>query len=86
VVAAAPAPAPTPAESTAPVAEPTATSDENTYEVRSGDTLWSVAAQLLGSDATNKEIAAEVRRLYRLNADVLESPDVIVPGDELRLR
>jgi nucleoid-associated protein YgaU len=53
--------------------------------VRSGDTLWDVAAALLGSDASDAQIAAEVRRLYRLNADVLASPDALVPGVQLRL-
>jgi len=56
-----------------------------TYVVRSGDTLWAVAAELLGGDATDAQIAAEVRRLYRLNADVLSSPDALVPGQQLRL-
>jgi nucleoid-associated protein YgaU len=82
-------PDPAPQRLAAPATEPgaaDATADGDTYVVRSGDTLWDVAAARLGSDATEKEIAAEVRRLFRLNADVLESPDVIVPGDELKLR
>jgi Tfp pilus assembly protein FimV len=41
-----------------------------TYVVRSGDTLWAVAAELLGAHASDAQIAAEVRCLYRLNAGV----------------
>jgi nucleoid-associated protein YgaU len=61
---------------------------ETTYIVRAGDTLWQIAASLLGPDAGPDAVASEVQRLWTLNADRVGSgdPDLIVPGERLRLR
>jgi len=58
-----------------------------TYEVRPGDSLWSIAGQRLGTEASAAEIAAFVDRLWELNAGVIRSasPEVILPGESLRL-
>jgi len=52
--------------------------------VRPGQSLWSIAADLVPDDAGAGEVAAECRRLWRLNADVLgPDPDLIFPGTHL---
>jgi hypothetical protein len=59
----------------------------SSYTVRPGDCLWSVAEAVLPSGAGNDEIAAEVARLWRMNAGRIGSgdPNVILIGTELRL-
>ncbi|MDQ4049700.1 MAG: LysM peptidoglycan-binding domain-containing protein, partial [Actinomycetota bacterium] len=59
----------------------------DTYEVRPGDSLWGIARQRLGTEASAAEIARFVDRLWSLNADVIRSgsPDRILPGEKLRL-
>lgn len=58
------------------------------HTVRSGDCLWSIAATLLPAGAGNAEIAAEVQRLWKLNAGRIGTgdPSLIYAGTELRLR
>ena len=46
--------------------------------VETGDTLSSIARDVLGSERRWNE-------LFQLNRDVLKSPDVVVPGMRLRL-
>jgi resuscitation-promoting factor RpfA len=55
--------------------------------VESGESLWSIAEDLLGPDATAMSIAAEVARLWELNHDRISSgdPDLIAVGERLRL-
>lgn len=49
--------------------------------VRSGDSLWSLAAEQLGPLATDAEIAAHWPRWYERNRDVIGAdPDLILPG------
>jgi hypothetical protein len=56
--------------------------------VRPGESLWSIASDLLGSDASPAELAREVDRLWHLNAERIGTgrPDLILPGMKLRLR
>jgi nucleoid-associated protein YgaU len=56
--------------------------------VRRGDSLWSIARAQLGGDASNARIAAEVQRLWALNARRIGTcdPNLIFPGQRLRLR
>jgi resuscitation-promoting factor RpfA len=58
------------------------------YVVQAGDSLWSIAARLLGPDATSGRIAREVDRLWDLNAARIHSgrPELIQPGERLQLR
>jgi nucleoid-associated protein YgaU len=58
------------------------------HTVRPGESLWSIAEALLGSDVSATRIAAEVARLWELNRDRIPSgdPDLIAVGQELRLR
>ena len=52
----------------------------DTYVVKKGDTLWSIAAQSrIYGDAT------KWRRLYEANRDLLKSPDRIRAGMQLRI-
>ncbi|MBU3193461.1 LysM peptidoglycan-binding domain-containing protein [Clostridium algidicarnis] len=54
------------------------TTAENTYTVVSGDTLWYIAKKCLGDGSRWREI-------YNLNSDVIESSDMIYPGQVFRL-
>lgn len=57
------------------------------HTVRSGECLWSIAAALLPAGASNAEIAAEVKRLWRLNASRIGTgdPSLLMVGTRLRL-
>ena len=53
--------------------------------VRSGDSLWSIAAAGLGSDADVADIDAAWRELYAVNRQAIGAdPDLIVPGLDLQ--
>jgi LysM repeat protein len=58
------------------------------YTVQPGDCLWSIARRLLPPGASDAAVAAEVDRLWRLNAEEIGTgnPDLIEPGQALRLR
>jgi len=54
--------------------------------VREGDSLWSLAASTLPSDAGNGRIAARWHQIYEVNRGVIGAdPDLIVPGTTLHL-
>ena len=57
------------------------------HTVRAGECLWSIAAALLPGGANNAEIAAEVQRLWKLNADRIGTgdPNLLYVGTDLRL-
>ena len=46
------------------------------YTVKAGDTLWSIAAKYLGSDAKYMQI-------YEANRNILSNPNIIYAGQEL---
>ena len=53
----------------------------DTHRVGPGDTLWTIAARDLPPDATDAEISAAWRRIYRLNrAAIGADPDLLLPG------
>ena len=55
--------------------------------VRAGDSLWSIAAELLGPEATSAQIARRVDSLHQSNRHQIGAdPDLILPGTELTLR
>jgi LysM domain len=58
------------------------------YTVRDGDSLWSIAQRLLGGDASNRQIAREVSRLWRLNEERIGTgdPSLLRIGTVLKLR
>ena len=61
--------APVPAE---PIPEP------EYYVIESGDTLWGIAAKLLGNGSKYPEI-------FEANREVIEDPDKIFPGQKIRV-
>jgi nucleoid-associated protein YgaU len=56
--------------------------------VRPGESLWLIAEQMLGERANDAQVAAEVQRLWQLNADRIGTgnPDLVYAGQELRTR
>jgi LysM domain-containing protein len=58
------------------------------HVVRPGESLWSIAKGLLGSDASVARVARKVDRLWELNKDRIATgdPDLLRVGTELRLR
>jgi nucleoid-associated protein YgaU len=63
--------------STAPSAS-AAVAAERTYVVVEGDSLSAIAKRMLGDG--NKW-----RRIYEANRDVIDDPDLIFPGQKLRI-
>ncbi len=56
--------------------------------VEPGDSLWSIAARLLGKDASPARIARKVSQLWTLNEDRIGTgrPDLVLVGTKLKLR
>ena len=48
------------------------------YEVRSGDTLWKIAETVYGH-------GSHYMAIFEANSDLLESPDHIFPGQNLKI-
>ena len=71
-----------------PAAEPVRAVSGPTYTVQPGDSLWSIAARLLGPDAASAAIADEVRRLWTLNERRIGTgdPNLLIAGTALELR
>jgi len=59
----------------------------STHVVRSGESLWVIAEQRLGDQASDAEIATAVERLWQLNAQRIGTgnPDLIYPGQTLQV-
>lgn len=84
-----PAPVMTPATPSTGVglvsAAPRADQDE-VVVVRRGDSLWSIAARHLGSEATVQDVAEAWPRWYAANRNLIgPDPDLILPGQELAI-
>jgi nucleoid-associated protein YgaU len=60
----------------------------DSYRVREGDSLWTIARRVLGSDASNGQVAREVNRLWRLNEERIGTgdPSLLNVGTLLKLR
>jgi nucleoid-associated protein YgaU len=50
--------------------------DAQTYTVQSGDTLWKISEQVYGN-------GSKYMKIFQANADLLENPDRIFPGQKL---
>jgi nucleoid-associated protein YgaU len=76
---------------TAAVSQPGSPADGRirgqSYTVRAGDSLWSIARRLLGPEASAGRIAREVNRLWELNRDRIGTgnPSLIHVGTMLKL-
>ncbi len=67
-------------------AEGSAHARHQTVVVRSGDTLWALAEHDLPPRATDRQVAARWRSVYRGNRGVIgPDPDLIRPGQVLKL-
>jgi hypothetical protein len=54
--------------------------------VEPGDSLWAIAQERLGPEATPQQVAQETGRIYELNRDQIgENPNLIFPGQEFFL-
>ena len=92
--AAAPAPTPAPAPVATRVVAGTSTSagraapGDRVHVVSRGESLWSIAGDVLGDRASVARIAREVNRLWALNEDSITSgdPNLLFAGTRLRLR
>jgi LysM repeat protein len=82
------------AAATVPASQPAAAETDSpptgggkTHVVQQGETLWSIARDVLGSGASSAQVAREVNQLWRLNADRIGtgSPDMIMAGQKLVL-
>ena len=58
------------------------------HVVRAGESLWSIARDLVGHGATTAAVAREVQRIWDLNAAAIGTgdPDLVLVGQTLRLR
>lgn len=57
----------------------------NQVAVVAGDSLWTIAARVLGPDASDLEIALDWPRWYEANrAAIGDNPDVLLPGQILQ--
>ena len=58
------------------------------HVVLAGESLWSIAKDVLGDDASVAQIAREVNRLWELNSDRIGTgdPDLLMVGTRLALR
>ena len=65
-----------------------ASSGDRFHVVQRGESLWSIATDVLGEGAGVSQIAREVDRLWELNEDRIASgnPDLLYTGARLRLR
>ena len=59
---------------------------DTTTVVKPGDTLFGIAQENLGPDATPQLLPDEVNRIHDLNRDRIgDNPHMIFPGQELRM-
>lgn len=89
----------TPAAATPAVTTPTpvraaiattseATASDAIHVVQPGESLWAIASDVLGADASPARIAREVHHLWQLNQDRIGTgnPDLVMAGTKLVLR
>lgn len=58
---------------------------QGTLTMRSGETLWSLTADLLGPHASPEEISRGWPRLWEANADQIRDPDRVLAGTVLQV-
>lgn len=81
------APGPPPAVPAQGDPSPGSLAGHRVHVVRAGECLWSIAEALLPAGAGTAEIAAEVQRLWQLNASRIGTgdPSLVYAGTEFRL-
>lgn len=55
-----------------------ATNSDRDYTIKSGDSLSKIAKQFYGN-------AADWRRIYEANKDTIKNPDLIFPGQKIKI-
>jgi nucleoid-associated protein YgaU len=73
-----PAPEPATVNPEAAVPDEADVAAGDTYTVQAGDSLWKISEEQLGSGARYMEI-------FQANTDILENPDLIKPGQVLKI-
>jgi hypothetical protein len=67
-------------------ATPDAQGTDRVVVVRPGDSLWSISSDLLGPNASPRQIAEETERIYALNRGLIgDDPNLIFANQELAL-
>jgi nucleoid-associated protein YgaU len=61
---------------------------DRAHSVLAGESLWSIATDVLGAGATPAQVAREVHRVWQLNRDRIGTgdPDLLPVGTRLALR
>ena len=71
-------PAPDPASDVSETVESPEEDETRTYTVKSGDSLWKIAEAMYGN-------GSKYMKIFEANSDLLENPDKIFPGQELKI-
>ncbi|AXH99748.1 LysM peptidoglycan-binding domain-containing protein [Sporosarcina sp. PTS2304] len=59
--------------------------DESSYVIQPGDTLWSIAKRHSEENVTNAQIAAIVQEIFQANQSIVRNPHTIYPNQTITL-
>lgn len=58
---------------------------QNSYQIKSGDSLYKIASSQLGPGASRNQIQAFIDQVQSLNSDLIKSQDLIYAGDTIAM-